>query len=299
MRFSTSIRMLVVMAVIAVLLPGVLLAQSEMQGAISGTVKDSRGAVVPNITVKLNSLDRGVTRETTTDAQGAFMFPLTDLGSYQVEVNVPGVGSYLGSVAVTGGNITEVVAKLSGSMTVRGGGAAKTTQFLIGGTLTAALDAKKTKPGEEVVIKTIGDERLSDGTMIPRGTRVIGHVTEAKARAAGDPESSLGIAFDNVELKGGKTLAISGVIRAVGPAQEPKSGGGVDYGFFGINQALEHTQAGTNWGPTPGLNGDSVGVVGIKGLELSSDGVLKSGDKNVKVDFGAQIILKAQFTGGN
>ncbi len=299
MRYTTSIRILAVMAAIAVLLPGVLLAQSESQGAVSGTVRDSRGAVVPNITVKLNSLDRGVTRETKTDAQGAFLFPMTELGSYQVEINVPGVGSYLGSVAVTGGNITEVVAKLRGAMTAGGGGAAKRTQFLIGGTLAVALDSKKTKPGEEVEIKTIGDERLSDGTLIPHGTKVIGHVTEAKARSGGDAESSLGIAFDKVELKGGKTLAIAGVIWAVGPAPEPKSGGGVDYGFFGMIQAVEHTQAGTQWPATPGLNGDSVGVVGIKGLELSSDGVLKSGDKTVKLDFGAQIILRAQFAGGN
>jgi hypothetical protein len=125
---------------------------------------------------------------------------------------------------------------------------------------------------------------------------VIGHVTEAKARAGGDPQSSLGIAFDKVELKDGKTLTISAVIRAVGPAQESQGGGGVNYG--GLNQAVEHTSAGTNWGATQGLNGDSVGVVGIKGLELSSDGVLKSGDKAVKLDSGAQIILKAQV-GGN
>jgi len=298
MRFTTSIRMLAVMAAIAVLLPSVLLAQSETQGAISGTVKDSRGAVVPNVTVKLNSSDRGSTRETKTDEQGAFLFPLTDLGSYQVEVNVPGVGSYLGSVAVTGGNITEVVAKLGGAMTAGGGDAAKTKQFLMGETLAAALDSKKTKPGEEVVIKTVGDERLSDGTLIPHGTKVIGHVTEAKSRAGGDAESSLGIAFDKVELKD-KTLAITAVMRAVGPAPEPKSGGGVDYGFFGMMQAIEHAQTGTQWPATPGLNGDSAGVVGIKGLGLSSDGVLKSGDKTVKLDFGSQIILRAQFSGGN
>jgi len=290
--------MLAVMAAIAVLLPSVLLAQSETQGAISGTVKDSRGAVVPNVTVKLNSSDRGSTRETKTDEQGAFLFPLTDLGSYQVEVNVPGVGSYLGSVAVTGGNITEVVAKLGGAMTAGGGDAAKTKQFLMGETLAAALDSKKTKPGEEVVIKTVGDERLSDGTLIPHGTKVIGHVTEAKSRAGGDAESSLGIAFDKVELKD-KTLAITAVMRAVGPAPEPKSGGGVDYGFFGMMQAIEHAQTGTQWPATPGLNGDSAGVVGIKGLGLSSDGVLKSGDKTVKLDFGSQIILRAQFSGGN
>ncbi|MGD0214936.1 MAG: carboxypeptidase-like regulatory domain-containing protein [Terriglobales bacterium] len=308
MRFTTSMRVLV-LALVVLLLPVLVLAQSLTQGAISGTVTDATGAIVPNIIVKLTSSERGYTRETKTNAQGVFQFPLVDLGSYQLAVDAPGVGSYLGNVAVSGGHTTEVAAKLGATVTTGpdgapragtihiGGGPSKTiTQFLIGGTLAASVDSKKKKAGEEVVVKTIGDVHLSDGTLIPRGAKVIGHVTEAKARAGGDPQSSLGITFDKVELKDGKTLAIAGVIRAVGPPNETQGGGGVDYG--GLSQTVQHTSAGTNWGATPGLNGDSVGVIGIKGLELSSDGVLKSGDKTVKLDSGSQIILKAQL-GGN
>ncbi len=196
-----------------------------------------------------------------------------------------------------------MIAKLGGAVKAEEDeeteGEAPKKQFLIGGILAAPLDSRKAKAGEEVVIKTIGDEHLSDGMLIPGGTKVIGHITEVKARAGNDPESSLGIAFEKLELKGGKTLTIAGVIRAVGPAPEPKSGGGIDYGFFGLNQIIEHTQASTNWAPMAGLNGDSVGVVGIKGMELSPDGALKSSDKTVKLDSGSQIILKAQFAGGN
>jgi hypothetical protein len=298
-----------VLAAVVLLLPSLVLAQSLTQGAISGTVTDATGAIVPNIAVKLTSLERGYTRETKTNAQGVFQFPLTDLGSYQLAVNVPGVGSYLGTVAVSGGHTTEVAAKLGAAVTTAGGGAPRAgtiqiggapsktiTQFLIGGTLAASIDSKKKRPGEEVVVKTIGDVRLSDGTVIPRGAKVIGHVTEAKARAGGDPQSSLGITFDKVEVKDGKTLTISAVIRAVGPPNESQGGGGVEYA--GLSQTVAHTSAGTNWGATQGLNGDSVGVVGIKGLDLSSDGVLKSGDKTVKLDSGSQVILKAQV-GGN
>jgi hypothetical protein len=304
MRFTTSIRLLAVMAVIAVLLATELLAQSLTQGAISGTVTDATGKIVPNITVKLRSLERGFTQETKTNAQGAFQFPLIDLGSYQVAVNVAGLGGYVGKVEVTAGHETEVLAKLGvagaaveGSGTIHiGGTASTTTQFLIGGTLAASLDSKKKKAGEEVVVKTIGDEHLPDGTVIPRGTKVIGHVTEAKARSGGEPQSSLGIVFDKVELKD-KTLAITAVIRAVGPPHETPGGGGVEYA--GLSQTVQHTSAGTNWGASQGLNGDSVGVQGIKDLELSSDGVLRSGDKTVKLDYGSQIILKAQLGAGN
>ena len=304
MRYTTSMRMLAVMVAIAVLLPGVLLAQSETQGAISGTVRDSKGAVVPNITVKLNSLDRGFTHETKTNAQGVFQFPLVDLGSYQVTVNVLGLGGYVGKVEVTGGHTTQVMAKLgvagsaveaTGTIHI-GGSSSTTTQFLLGGTLASSVDSKKKKPGEEVVVKTMGDMHLSDGTVIPRGTKVIGHITEAKARSGGDPQSSLGIVFDKVELKD-KTLAITAVIWAVGPPHETQSGGGVEYS--GLSQTVQHTSAGTNWGATQSLNGDSVGVQGIKGLELSSDGVLKSGDKTVKLDSGSEVILKAQLGAGS
>ncbi|MGA7080045.1 MAG: carboxypeptidase-like regulatory domain-containing protein [Terriglobales bacterium] len=305
MRFTKLIRILAVMAAMAVLLPGVLLAQSLTQGAINGTVTDKTGAVVPNITVKLNSLDRGFTRETKTNAQGVFQFPLVDLGSYEVEVNVLGLGGYVGRVAVTGGHTTDVVAKLGmagaaveGAGTIHiGGGGSTTMQFLIGGTLAASVDSKRKKAGEEVVVKTVGDMHLSDGTVIPHGAKVIGHITEAKARSGGDPQSSLGIVFDKVELKD-KTLAITAVIRAVGPPQETQGGGG-GVGYSGLNQTLEHATSGTNWGATQSLNGDSVGVVGIKGLELSSDGVLKSGDKTIKLDSGSQLILKGQLGAGS
>ena len=99
-----------------------------------------------------------------------------------------------------------------------------------------------------------------------------------------------------MELKD-KTLAITAVIRAVGPPHETQSGGGV--GYSGLNQTFEHATSGTNWGATQSLNGDSVGVQGIKGLELSSDGVLKSGDKTVKLDSGSEVILKAQLGAGS
>jgi hypothetical protein len=312
MRFTTSMKMLVMMMAVALLLPGMVVAQNLTQGAISGTVTDAKGAIMPNITVKLTSLDRGYTREAKTNAQGVFQFPLVDLGPYKLTVNAPGGGSYLGSFAVSGGHTTEVLAKLGGAVKAQGDAATaeegedtaeegaapkKTPQFLLGGILAAGIDSRKAKASDEVVIKTIGDEHLSDGTLIPNGSKIIGHVTEAKARAGSDPESSLGIAFEKLELKGGKTLMIAGVMRAVGPAPEPKSGGGIDYGFFGLNQVVEHVQASTNWAPMPGLNGDSVGVVGIKGMELTTDGVLKSSDKTVKLDYGAQIILKAEFAG--
>ncbi|HLW86333.1 MAG TPA: hypothetical protein VKR60_14030 [Candidatus Sulfotelmatobacter sp.] len=174
----------------------------------------------------------------------------------------------------------------------------KTTQVVIPAFLTASLDSKKRKAGDEVVLKTAGAVHLADGTVIPKGAKVVGHVTEAKARSGSETESSLGIEFDKIDLAEGKTLAIKGVVQAAAPNPNSESGGGVDYS--GMNQTLQHAtpSAGGTVAVAPVLTEQSVGVQGIKNLQLGSDGVFKTDGKSVKLDYGSQIVLRAQTAGG-
>jgi hypothetical protein len=175
----------------------------------------------------------------------------------------------------------------------------KVTQILIPASLTSSVDAKKKKPGEEVVVKTAGNVRLADGTVISRGTKVVGHVTEAKARSGGEAQSSLGIVFDKINLSDGKTLAITGIIQAFAPNPNPDQGEGVNYG--GMNQTLQHSTptAGGTSPVIPILSEDSVGIQGIKNLQLGSDGVFKSDQKTIKLDFGSQVVLRAHLASGS
>jgi hypothetical protein len=170
--------------------------------------------------------------------------------------------------------------------------------ILIPLSLSTSLDSKKRKSGEEVVVKVAANVSLPGGSVISRGTKVVGHVTEAKARSGGDSESSMTIAFDKINTQDGKTLAISGVMQAVGPnPNQSSSGGGVNYA--GLNQTVEHSQAGSADAPTMLLNQDSVGVHGIDHLALGTDGVLRSDGKQVKLESGAQILLRAQVPTGS
>ena len=50
----------------------VLLGQSATTGALTGTVKDSSGAVVPNATVTVTSVATGQARVTTTSGNGTY-----------------------------------------------------------------------------------------------------------------------------------------------------------------------------------------------------------------------------------
>jgi len=87
MRFRGSIQLLALLATIALLLPSLLLAQSTTTGAISGTVADPSGAVLPDLTVTLKSVDRGFTQTGRTNAQGFYQFPLLQPGVYTVTVS--------------------------------------------------------------------------------------------------------------------------------------------------------------------------------------------------------------------
>jgi type IV secretory pathway VirB10-like protein len=71
--------------------------------------------------------------------------------------------------------------------------------------------------GETVVLKTTQKVTTADGTVIPKGTRLIGHVTEAQAHDSAHTDSRLGIAFDRAELKSGQSLSIHSTIESVNP----------------------------------------------------------------------------------
>ncbi len=112
MRFANSKTLSVLVYLVAILLPGMLLAQSTTQGAISGTVSDPSNAVLPDLTVTLKSLDKGFTHDTLTNAQGVFQFPLIEPGQYEVQIAATGFKQYTVKAAVNVGQVTIVNAKL-------------------------------------------------------------------------------------------------------------------------------------------------------------------------------------------
>ncbi|MGO9828114.1 MAG: carboxypeptidase regulatory-like domain-containing protein [Terriglobales bacterium] len=112
MRFTTSIRILALLAVVALLLPGMMVAQSLTEGALSGTVTDQTGAVVPGVTVKITNLAKGFSHEFKTNAQGVYTYPLADTGPYSIEVTAAGFKTFSAKGEVNVGQTTIVNAKL-------------------------------------------------------------------------------------------------------------------------------------------------------------------------------------------
>lgn len=122
--------------------------------------------------------------------------------------------------------------------------------------LVGKLDSKSAKVGDQVVAKTTKTVRTADGTVIPKGTRLVGHVTSVEAHGKGNSDSSLSLAFDHADLKNGESIPIRSAIRSVAPsasAMEAASmqnddlfagGGGMGGGVMAGGRALGGARAG-------------------------------------------------------
>jgi hypothetical protein len=148
---------------------------------------------------------------------------------------------------------TDASAAQSTSAQAAGANAAASQSATLSAVLTKSVDAKKAKEGDQVQAKTTQDATTSAGTKIPRNTKLIGHVTEAKAKAKGESQSTLGFVFDKAVLKNGQEIPLHGVIQAVAAAPQVNMGTGADMG----------TSAGMD--PGVGANAGAAGSMGQRG----------------------------------
>lgn len=159
--------------------------------------------------------------------------------------------------------------------------------------LTKALDSKKLKEGDPVEARLTGGITLPNGTQVARGAKVMGHVTAATARSNGGSGSTLGIVFDKISRSAGEDTPIKGVVQAAAPNPNADlgTGGAVDYGPS-LRASTEAPGPPDMSKPAVKLlNEQSVGVLGIKNLQLGPDGVFTSSSKEVKLDSGTRILL--------
>ena len=59
-------------------------------GSVNGTVKDSAGAVLPGVSIKLMNTDTGLTRTVIADELGRYNAVQLPLGAYEITAELPG-----------------------------------------------------------------------------------------------------------------------------------------------------------------------------------------------------------------
>ncbi|MDP9339039.1 MAG: hypothetical protein M3P45_09240 [Acidobacteriota bacterium] len=220
-------------------------------------------------------------------------------------------GAQLGEQSALGGtqgqaaNVQKTTQLSESSETSLAAGTAITAE------LARSLDSKKVKQDEAVEARTTEALKSADGrTILPRGTRITGHVTKASARSAGQTDSSLGLVFDQAILKSGQQIPLNVAIQAVGappsgsadvspgPDAAPIGGSGRQTGRTVNNagspvggaagtlnntsaaagRAVDNTVNSTAGAAGAGtannstqLNANSRGVVGLNNLQLSAN----------------------------
>jgi len=139
-------------------------------------------------------------------AQGGAQASSSASGSTSVQTDKSGA-------AASSNTSTSTSAKAGHSSASLSGGTA------MNATLSQPVDAKKNKPGDQVTAKTTEATKSEGKAVIPKGSKLIGHVTECKQRSKEEKESVLGIVFDKAILKNGEEIPLNVTVRALAAAQ--------------------------------------------------------------------------------
>jgi hypothetical protein len=92
--------------------------------------------------------------------------------------------------------------------------------FYILAEFSQSLNVKKLKPGDPIKAQVSQDVLSHGKIIIPVESKLVGHVTEAKAYQAEDRESRLGIVFDKVILKHPREVDFLAVVQRLEPPVE-------------------------------------------------------------------------------
>ena len=196
--------------------------------------------------------------------------------------------------------------------------------------LTKSIDVKKVKTGDEVVAKVTMDLKTNSGEIVvPKDTKVVGHVTEAQTRSKEQKDSQVGIIFDRAVMKTGEIempMSIQAIIAPQGSnsgnanngndqstaapsasgsgassngGRAPRMGGTpppAPNASTGSHTPTDDSSAASAHEP---ITGKTEGVVGLRDLKLattataaSQGSVVSSEKNNVKLESGTFMLLR-------
>jgi hypothetical protein len=144
--------------------------------------------------------------------------------------------------------------------------------------LEKIVHPKKVKVGDAVTARVTEPTKLKDGTELPKGTHILGKVTEIKLKADKEGPSKLGLLFDKAQLKDGKEVPLVMALVSVAPRWEA---GGVDpvAAENGSSGAGRITSMSQSAGPSASGTGDDTlkKGLGIRGATVVSEQAMHPG----------------------
>lgn len=134
-----------------------------------------------------------------------------------------------------------------------------------------SVDTRSAKVQDTITAKTLRTYKLPDGTDLPKGSKLMGKITEVQSKKDGNGNSSLTFRFDTAQVKGKAEVPIHGLVVAIGPSMAPKG----DLGPHSVlsrsaSTSNDTSDAGRGVGSTPGLD-PGVGMGGKPGSKDEDD----------------------------
>ena len=191
--------------------------------------------------------------------------------------------------------------------------------------LTSSLESSSATAGQEFALKAIGDVVVDGRLVIPKGSRILGQVTEAVTKSKDQPQSELSLLIVKAVRPDGSEVPLQGIIAALAAPQNTLS----DDPTYGMLHSNEPTQRGVSAGGIGSASGAlpaaskasssaAVATANLKGvsdrmmLDENSQGcigcddlsiawhlvapppttVISSRGKNVKLKSGTQVLLR-------
>ena len=192
--------------------------------------------------------------------------------------------------------------------------------------LTKSLESKSATAGQELTLRTISDVVANGAVVIPRGSKLVGHLSEVATKGRDEPQSVLAIVIDKAVTTGGLEIPLQAIIAAIVAPQNNSLSADPTYGMMRSNEPkmiganprdaassgelpASSKAASTAAVATANLKGsmdepsvlkeDSQGAIGYEGLSISWHlmvpppiTVFASKGKNVKLEVGTQMLLR-------
>lgn len=128
----------------------------------------------------------------------------------------------------------------------------------LSGELQNTIDVRKARVGDQVVLKTTQAIKSGGRTIVNRGARLMGHITEVAQNSKANGESRIGILFDRLE-RGSLEVPISATISSITNARA--GGRANDADLFGSGSSASGSASSSTSASSSGGSGSLLGGV--------------------------------------
>lgn len=193
--------------------------------------------------------------------------------------------------------------------------------------LTKTVEAKTATAGDEIILRAISDVIVNGAVVIPKGTKLIGQISEVAIKSKEQPQTLLAFVVDKAVKKDGVQIQLQAIVVAVAAPQKDSSlATDPTYGMMHSNEPTmvgsgprtasstgalpANSKAGSNavvatanikgsMDEPSELNEDSQGAIGYEGISITwrllappPVTVIATKGKGLKLEAGTQMLLR-------